>query len=114
MLISAWSSYVCSSDLRPVALGAHPRVDQDLRDRVLRSRAFLALVSRRAVRDVVHRVVVADVLQRVGDALDEIFLLDRNRTADGKSFVWGERGYVRVERGGSRIRKKTKRQITEN
>src|SRR3546814_11275042 len=83
MLISAWSSYVCSSDLRPVALGAHPRVDQDLRDRVLRSRAFLALVSRREVPDVVHRVVVADVLQRVGDALDEIFLLDRNRTAGG-------------------------------
>jgi hypothetical protein len=28
-------------------------------------------------------VVVADVLQGVGDALDQVFLLDRNRTAGG-------------------------------
>src|SRR3546814_18527864 len=55
---------------RPMAFGAHARVDQDLRDRVLRSRAFLALVGGRQVPDVVDRMVVADVLQGVGDGLD--------------------------------------------
>ena len=34
-------------------------------------------VGLRQARDVVDRVVVADVLQRVGDGLDEVFLLDR-------------------------------------
>src|SRR3546814_6984636 len=66
-----------------MAFGAHARVDQDLRDRVLRSRAFLALVGGRQVPDVVDRMVVADVLQGVGDGLDEIFLLDGNRGCAG-------------------------------
>jgi hypothetical protein len=52
---------------RPPALGAHPRVGEDLRDRVLRRRPLLELVGAREVRDVVGRVVVADVLQRGGD-----------------------------------------------
>ena len=52
---------------RPPAFGAHLRVGQDLRDRVLGRRALLALVGARQVGDVVGRVVVADVLQRGGD-----------------------------------------------
>jgi hypothetical protein len=55
---------------RPVALGAHPRVGEDLRDRVLRRRRFLGGVGVAERLDVVERVVVGDVLQRVGDALD--------------------------------------------
>jgi hypothetical protein len=58
---------------RPLALGAHARVGQDLRDGVLGRRALLALVGARQVGDVVGRVVVADVLQRGGDALDQVF-----------------------------------------
>jgi hypothetical protein len=59
---------------RAVALGAHPRVDQNLRDGVLGGRAFLALVGLRQRLDVIDGMVVADVLEGVGDALDEIFL----------------------------------------
>ena len=66
---------------RPVALGAHARVGQDLRDRVLRRRRLLALVRPPEVLDVVDRVVVGDELQRVGDALDEIVLADHGHGA---------------------------------
>src|SRR5690606_24736090 len=55
---------------RAVAFGAHARVDQDLRHRVLGRGRFLALPGGGEVADVVDRVVVADVLQRVGDGLD--------------------------------------------
>ena len=61
---------------RPPALGAHPRVGEDLRDRVLRRRPLLELVGAREVRDVVGRVVVADVLQRGGDRIDEVGVAD--------------------------------------
>src|SRR5690606_10582967 len=61
---------------RAVPFGAHARVDPDLRHRVLGRRRLLALVPRGQVPDVVHRVVIADVLQGVGDALDEVFLAD--------------------------------------
>ena len=61
---------------RAVALGAHARVDQNLGDGVLGGRALLALVGCGQRLDVVDRVVVADVLEGVGDALDEIFLTD--------------------------------------
>ncbi len=43
---------------RPVPLGAHPAVGQDLRDRILGCRAQFCLVSRAQRTDVVHRVVV--------------------------------------------------------
>src|SRR5690606_329264 len=39
-------------------------------------RGFLALVRGGEVADVVDRVVVADVLERVGDRLDQVVLLD--------------------------------------
>jgi len=53
-----------------------PRVGEDLRDCVLRRRRLLALVGAREVLDVIARMVSADVLQRVGDALDQVFLCD--------------------------------------
>ena len=52
---------------RPVPGRAHTAVGQDLRDRVLRRCALLALVGTGEVGDVVGGVVVADVLQRGGD-----------------------------------------------
>src|SRR5690606_35632357 len=67
---------------RPVALGAHARVDQDLRHRVAGGGRCLALVSGGEVPDVVDGVVVRDVLQGVGDALDEVFLLDGSHGGD--------------------------------
>ena len=56
--------------------GAHARVDQDLRDGVARGGRLLFLVGARQVLDEVDRMIVGDVLQRVSDALDEVFLLD--------------------------------------
>src|SRR5690606_23573615 len=47
---------------RPVAFGAHPRVDQDLRDGILRGDTFFALVGGGKALDVIDRVVVRDVL----------------------------------------------------
>src|SRR5690606_29995198 len=47
---------------RPVPLGAHARVDQDLRHRVLGRRRLLPLPGGGQRADVVDRVVVADVL----------------------------------------------------
>ena len=63
---------------RTMALGAHARIGEDLGDRVLGRRGRLGLVCSRQRVDVVHRVIVGDVLQRVGNAADEIFLLDRS------------------------------------
>ncbi len=62
---------------RPVAFGAHARIDQDLGHRLLRGRRLFALIGSVEALDVIDRVVVRDVLQRVGDGLDEVFLLDR-------------------------------------
>ncbi len=59
---------------RPPSFGAHARVGQDLRDRILGGGAFFALVRTRKMADVVGRMVVADVLQRGGNALDQIGL----------------------------------------
>ena len=59
-----------------VALGAHAAVDEDLRHGVARGRRLLALVGLGERADVIHRVVVADVLQRARNARDEIFLPD--------------------------------------
>ena len=61
---------------RTLALGAHARVGQDLRDRILRRRALLALIGARQMLQVIERMVVADELQRGGDGFDQVFLLD--------------------------------------
>ena len=66
---------------RAMALGAHARVGEDLRDRVLGRGRLLALVGARQRADVVGRVVVGDELQRVGDALDQVLLRDRGHVA---------------------------------
>ena len=47
----------------------------------LRGRRLLELVGAAEVGDVVGRVVVGDVLQRVGDALDEVGFADQRRNA---------------------------------
>jgi hypothetical protein len=72
---------------RPPAFGAHARIGQDLRDRVLRRRALFALVGARQVADVVGGVVAADVLQGAGDGVDEVGVADRG----GHGAVWGVR-----------------------
>mgnify|MGYP000570658394 CR=1 FL=1 len=60
--------------IRAATVGTHPGIGEDLCDGVLRRRRLLALVGGGEVLDVVDRVVVRDVLQRVGDGLDEVFL----------------------------------------
>src|SRR5690606_35567359 len=60
---------------RAVPFRAHPRIDQDLRHRVLGGGRFLALPGGGEAADVIDRVVVADVLEGVGDGLDQVVLL---------------------------------------
>ena len=60
----------------PMAFGAHARVDQDLRHRVARRGRLLLLVGARHAANEIRRMVVGNVLQSVGDALDKIVLLD--------------------------------------
>ena len=55
---------------RAMAFGAHARIGEDLRNRILGGQGLLALIGATEGLDVVLRVVVADVLQGVGDALD--------------------------------------------
>ena len=69
---------------RPVALGTHARIDQNLFDGVFGCGALLALIGSGHGRNEVGRVVVRDVLEGVGDALDHIGLTDR---ADGSRGV---------------------------
>ena len=65
---------------RPVPLGAHPAVGQDLGDRVLGRRPLLRLIGVAERADIIHRVIIADILERIGDALDQIrFPDDRHR-----------------------------------
>ena len=59
-----------------MAFGAHAAVDEDLGNGVFGGVGLLALVGFGEAGDVVHRVVVADVLERAGYAGDEIFLAD--------------------------------------
>ena len=61
---------------RAVALGGHPRIDQNLRDGIFCRRGFFVLVRLGHCLDEINRVVVGDELVSIGDALDEIFLFD--------------------------------------
>src|SRR3546814_5824837 len=95
MRISDWSSDVCSSDLhihadlykdsddsgvltdRSVTLGAHAAVGEDLSDRVLGGGALFGVIGRAQRTDIVHRVIIADVLQSIRYGCDHIVLPDR-------------------------------------
>ena len=59
-----------------MTLGTQARVDQDLRHRILGGRILLALVGRMDGLDEVERMIIGDELQGVGDALDQVVLLD--------------------------------------
>ena len=61
---------------RAVALGAHAAVGQDLRDGILGSGALFGLIGLAQRADIVHRMEIADVLQRVGDAFNQVILGD--------------------------------------
>ena len=60
----------------PMTLGAHARVQQDLGHGVFGGRRFFTLVGVGQCLYVVPRVVIGDELQAVGDALDQVVLLD--------------------------------------
>ncbi len=62
---------------RTMALGTEARVGEDLRDRVLRRGRRLGFIGTAQCLDIIERVIIGNVLQRVGDALDQIFLPDR-------------------------------------
>src|SRR3546814_4540842 len=59
-----------------MAFGAHPAVGEDLRDRVLGRRALFSLIGIAQRTDIIHRMVVADVLQRIGYGCDHIGFTD--------------------------------------
>jgi hypothetical protein len=61
-----------------MTFGAKARIGEDLRDSVLRCGRLLALVGAAERADIVDRVIVGDELQRVGNALNEIRLLEGN------------------------------------
>jgi hypothetical protein len=57
---------------RAMPFRAHAAVGEDLRDRVLRRRPLLRLVGLAQRADVIHRVIIADILERIGNALDQV------------------------------------------
>jgi hypothetical protein len=61
---------------RAVAFGAHAAVGQDLGDRILRRRALFGFIGFAQRADIIHRVIVADELQGIGDAVDQVLLAD--------------------------------------
>src|SRR5690606_34944707 len=61
---------------RTVAHGAHTGVDQNLCHGVFGSLGFFTLVGFVNSLNEIFRVVVRNVLQCIGDALDQVFLLD--------------------------------------
>ncbi|MNS71487.1 hypothetical protein D3C72_1048590 [compost metagenome] len=67
---------------RTLAFGAHARIGQDLRHRVARGGAFLALVGARQVADVIDGMVVADELNAIGYRLDEVFFFNDDGHGD--------------------------------
>src|SRR5471030_1533093 len=72
---------------------AHAAVRQDLRNGFFRGRTLFEFVCAAERLDVVERMVKADVLQRIRNALNQIFLLD-----DGHGLnVWG-RAYRKLYR----------------
>ncbi len=62
---------------RPLAERRHARVGEDLRHGVPRRRALLARMGRGEVLDIIRGMVMRDILQRAGDALDQILLADQ-------------------------------------
>ena len=57
-----------------MALRAHARVRQDLRDSIFSRRRLLKFIGSPQGFNVIHRVVVRDVLQGIGNAVDNVLL----------------------------------------
>jgi len=66
---------------RAVTSGAHARVDQNLRHGVAGGRGFFTLVGFVHRLDEIHGMVVRNELQSVGDALNQVVLLDHGHAA---------------------------------
>ncbi len=71
---------------RAMAFGAHAAVGQDLRDSILRRRTLLGLVGFAERADVIHRMVVRNVLERVRHALDYVVFRDDGHVAHRRKF----------------------------
>nr|GFD43120.1 hypothetical protein [Tanacetum cinerariifolium] len=66
---------------RTVASGTHARVDQDLGHGVARGRRFFAQVGLMHGLNEIDGVVIGDELQGVGNALNQVILLDHGHGA---------------------------------
>src|SRR3546814_14411587 len=62
---------------RSVTLGADAAVGEDLSDRVLGGGALFGVIGRAQRTDIVHRVIIADVLQSIRYGCDHIVMPDR-------------------------------------
>jgi hypothetical protein len=83
---------------RSMTFRAHPRIDEDLRDCILRCWRFFVQVRLMHRLDEVERVVIRDELQRVRDARDQIVLVD-----DALTFTRHDRTPLRKGRYGTRV-----------
>ena len=71
---------------RTMTFGAHAAVGQDLCDRILGCRTLLGLVGFAQRPDIIHRVVIGDILEGVLHALDQILFLDNRHVAHRGAF----------------------------
>ena len=58
--------------------GAHPAIGQNLRNGILRGWGLFCLIGFTQGPDIIHRVEIADILQRVSDAVDQIGVADND------------------------------------
>ena len=81
---------------RAVAFGTHARIHQNLLDGIFGRRTGFLFVSRCHRLDEVRRVIIGNVLQCVGNALNDIFLFDNARLGGGQGgLVQGDENKAR-------------------
>src|SRR5690606_16868243 len=76
-------------------------VGQDLGHGVLGQGRFLPLISRRQRPDIIHGMVIADVLESVGDALDKVIFPDDGRQGWNSVFSNDLRPFYRTYRAAA-------------
>src|SRR3546814_6099908 len=87
----------------PVPLGAHAAVRQYLRHRVLRGGRHFAFVRGAERADIVHRMEIADVLERVGDRFDEVVFADDHGIHVQPFALFGDSGASLEDRKSTRL-----------
>ena len=87
---------------RAVAFGTHAAVGEDLGDGVLRGRRFFQFIGAAQGANIIHRVEIADVLQRIGHGGDDILFADHGHGANPVAF-WSRVDGETIGGGGFRV-----------